>query len=207
VWAEDFRFEIFDPANGESIRTLGVTGGGMILSVAWSLDGTTIGSDSGDDNLIRLWDAATGKMLGSLAGHTEYVTDIDWSSDGKLASASKDSTVIIWNISTKQPILKLHADRYLWRVRWSPDGRFLAGVPTNIDNPHTAYIWDAATGQLVSTIESKVGNVHDVSWSPDGTQLAYVGEHTGAKGENLQIIPAPASTAPEATSTAEAGGG
>jgi WD40 repeat protein len=205
VWVEDFRFEIFNPTNGEKIRAIGVTGAGVIASVAWSPDGSKIAADSGDDNLIRIWNPSTGQLIASLSGHSAEILDLMWSPDGsKLASSGLDQKLIIWDMSTKQPIKIITADGNIGSLNWNPQGNMIAG---GLISPRKAQVWDANSGQVISTIQSNVGTIYNLAWSPDGTQLAYVGENTGLKGENLQIIPAPTSAAPEATSTAEAGGG
>ncbi|MDE0637517.1 MAG: sigma-70 family RNA polymerase sigma factor [Candidatus Poribacteria bacterium] len=49
---------------------------------------------------ILLWDIATGKLLKTLKGHIEGINSIVFSSDGKtLASCSRDSTVILWDLT------------------------------------------------------------------------------------------------------------
>jgi WD40 repeat protein len=43
---------------------------------------------------VKVWDAATGQDLLSLKGHTEAVTSVAYSPDGKrIASGSQDNTV------------------------------------------------------------------------------------------------------------------
>ena len=48
--------------------------------------------------LIQLWDVDTGRNLGALSGHTERITTLVFSHDGKtLASGSEDGTVLLWD--------------------------------------------------------------------------------------------------------------
>ena len=47
---------------------------------------------------IVLWDVVNGSSLGSLSGHTERITTLVFSHDGKiLASGAKDGTVLLWD--------------------------------------------------------------------------------------------------------------
>jgi WD40 repeat protein len=70
---------------------------GNVYSIAWSPNGKTLASGSGD-RTVKLWDIATGKLLSSLWGHTGGVYTVAWSPDGKtLASGSDDRTVKLWD--------------------------------------------------------------------------------------------------------------
>lgn len=51
------------------------------------------------DKTVKLWDAARGKLLGMLQGHTGVANGVAWSPDGKrLVSGSHDKTVKVWNV-------------------------------------------------------------------------------------------------------------
>jgi WD40 repeat protein len=63
--------------------------------VAYSPDGAAIASALGDKT-VRIWDAATGRQLRTLSGHSELVYGMAYSPDGAaIASASGDKTVRI----------------------------------------------------------------------------------------------------------------
>ncbi len=73
-----------------------------VNSVAFSPDGATLASASGDDT-IRLWDVATGQpRTDPLRGHTDSVVSVAFSPDGAtLASASGDDTIRLWDVSVE----------------------------------------------------------------------------------------------------------
>ena len=113
-----------------------------------------------------------------LRGHTDKVRSVAFSPDGQtLASASWDNTIILWDVTTGQPIgqpLTDHRDM-VQSVAFSPDGKMLASASKD----NTIILWDVATGQpLGQPLTGHTTWVFSVAFSPDGQTLAS-GEEDG----------------------------
>src|SRR5260370_25216745 len=69
----------------------------MHMSLGLCAAVTLLGS-GGYDNLVRLWDVASGHEIRKLAGHEKGIYGLAFSPDGTtLASHSHDGTVRVWN--------------------------------------------------------------------------------------------------------------
>ncbi|MCU0515554.1 MAG: hypothetical protein MUC60_01580 [Oscillatoria sp. Prado101] len=54
---------------------------------------------------MKIWDAATGKVLATLKGHSDTTRSSVFSPDGKwIAVASADNTVKIWDATNGKPL-------------------------------------------------------------------------------------------------------
>jgi WD40 repeat protein len=84
-------------ATGEILRELDL-GSEIPDIVAYSPDGKTLVAASG--SMVRVWDAAAWQLKRTLGGHRGKIEAIAFNRDGKrLATASADTTVLIWDMS------------------------------------------------------------------------------------------------------------
>jgi WD40 repeat protein len=141
-----------------------------VNAAVYSPDGKKAVSAS-NDKTIRIWDAASGRELLTLAGHGESVRSLAVSPDGKqIASGSNDKTIKLWNMETGQEIRTITGhDHTVVSVAFSPNSKRL--VSCSYDE--TIKIWDVGTGREIRTITLSNSLSHQAIYSPNGRYIAY----------------------------------
>jgi WD40 repeat protein len=178
--------KVWDLASGKEVRTLKGPTDSVIKSVAFSADGKILGSGSsngrmlgeGSNATIQLWEVASGRELQKLQGHSDSVSSIAFSSDGKrLVSGSFDHSIKVWDLSngTELSTLKGHASLVAC-VAFSPDNKIVASGSED----ETIRLWDVASGTELKTLKGNSGRVQSVAFSPDGKTLASGSYEMGA---------------------------
>jgi eukaryotic-like serine/threonine-protein kinase len=135
---------VVDLRDGTNLWTKKAATDESITALAFSPDGRTLASGAGfRKSDIRLWDVATGKGIGRLAGHASWVSSLVFWPDGKkLASSSADQTIRVWDVASRKclDVLRGHRDE-IWRVGLLPDDKTL--VSGGKDG--TVCLWDTST--------------------------------------------------------------
>ncbi len=153
---------------------------GSIMSVAFSANGRLIVSGS-LDRTIKIWDAASERLIRSWVAHAGIVTSVVFSADSlRVLSGGSDKTAKLWDAATGQLIRTFENPGEVSSVALSPDGtRALAAIwkssPTAANAPVTSSatlkLGDTASGRLIRNLDGHSETVLAVAFSPDGTRM------------------------------------
>jgi WD40 repeat protein len=137
----------------------------IVNSVAFSKDGR-LGTASAD-NMIRIWDVATRRLIKSLDDKAPAVS-ATFSPDGLqvLTASLKDHGVTLWNVSDGSG-LQFPLSAPAGFAAFCPNGRDKLVVTASWDKP--AQVWDVS-GKLLASFGPS-GKVRSAQFSPDCTYI------------------------------------
>jgi WD40 repeat protein len=176
---------LWDVTTGEWIRTLeGDEGRLNAVYVTFSPDGKHLLLAAGS---VKIWDAATGETLGTIAPSRVGYRAAALSPDGtRVVTVNQSPTVVkLWNAATGELLLDIKSFAApIESVAFSPDGARIAstgGYGTLSDQ--SVKLWGASTGQIQNILKRpEAASVNSVVFSPDGKHLL-----TGAADSMLRV--------------------
>ncbi len=137
-------------------------------SLEFSPDGTTL-AGSGSEG-VRLWDAASGRVLQTVAAMKPSAFSLALSHNGRLLAGVVEKRILICEIATDRVVLDLGAERTsAVDLAFSPDDRLLAALGMWSKD---AVVWEVATGTEVCRLEGHRAEVRCLAFAPHGLRLA-----------------------------------
>lgn len=174
--------DVWDVKTGNLVATLHEQQSGPVRIASFSSDGRSLMTDS--YSAVQVWtlDPSVVASLDAadvLRGHEGQVNSVVFSPDGsKLATASADKTVRVWDVRTGATLLTLRGhDADVMSVAFAPDGKHL--LTASLDK--TARLWDATTGAALTVFEGHDDAVNAASFSPDGKLIVTASADKTAK--------------------------
>jgi WD40 repeat protein/serine/threonine protein kinase len=166
-----------------------------VQDLAFSPDGETIAS-AGEDHLIRLRDAATGREIRTLTGHRDTVRRLAFHPDGRrIASCGRDGTVRVWDVATGRErfTIQWERGRRVDSLAFSPDGRTIAsGSDVGQVRLNDAESGDERWRYDTNGLDQ---DAFSLAFSPDGRQIATgcfdscVRQRDAATGREIRTLP------------------
>lgn len=166
IWQQPDSQLLYRLQTSEVISSLAVRPGSNTVALGLAFTGR-----------IELWDGGTGAFLSALPeSHFGGVQALAFTSDGELMASAGSGffdQVMMWDMYTNTLLHKLDGfdDATVLSLVFSPDGRRLVAGGSD----GRMVMWDALSGEQMTTLIGHVGAVNDLRFSVDGTQLYSAG--------------------------------
>ncbi len=156
--SQDGAARLYRVAAGRVRPVATIDEGGYVYAVAFTPDGTHL-VVGGAAKAVKVYDISapsTPRLVQTLTGPRGTVYLVDVAADGRIAAASLDGTVTIWQPESGRYVLqdRLLGKVALYGVDWSPDSRHLVAVGQR----SRLSIWTTDPGEARRAVCSVVGD-------------------------------------------------
>ena len=142
---------------------------GWVTAVAYSLDGQTLISSSGDGSLL-LWDMK-GEQMGQLVGHTGSISDLALvPGSGYLISGSTDGSLILWDLKAEKAVRNFNRTTSPITALAVASGNSTA-VTAHQDG--SLILWDLENPNYLRRFQGSSVSIRSVAITPDASQVFF----------------------------------
>ena len=139
--------------------------------ISFSPNGCWLATNECQEHHIGLiWNVSSRTLHKGLRGHEDRLTAAAFDpTSTRIATASDDKTVRIWDVETGEPLFVMEQHRgWVQDVSFSPDGSLILSASSD----RTVKIWEASTGVMILSLEGHSNGVMAACFSPCGTYIA-----------------------------------
>ncbi|HAV64463.1 MAG TPA: hypothetical protein DCY13_19105, partial [Verrucomicrobiales bacterium] len=149
---ESRQVQLFDLSTGGEIWS-GIAADEGVMALALNSDGSLLATGGGFvESIVRIWDVAGGTEIAQLQAHQTYVRNIAFWPDGqRLATASGDQTIHIWDVSRLNDLVDNPVVREGRRRFWRP---YTITRPAGTLRGHRDEVWSIALPPDLRTLVS-----------------------------------------------------
>jgi WD40 repeat protein len=145
-----------------------------VNDIAFSPNGKQValaGGDPAEDGQIEIIDWPVGAVATKLVGHEDSVMSVVWIDDQRVASASLDQRVIVWNANLGEQTQVL-----LGHSRGVSGLASIAGAEVLVSGSRdeSLRVWDLTTGQLKNSLTIHTQPIHRLAVRPNQAGLVMV---------------------------------
>ncbi|MBS1723110.1 MAG: PQQ-binding-like beta-propeller repeat protein [Armatimonadetes bacterium] len=166
----DGKTRIYNVSDWSLARTIYLTSSSCLATTARADGQLTCGYA---DKSLRVYDGSTGALLRTLTGHTGQVNSLAYYPQGnKIASASDDGTVIVWDADTGAGLGTVPLSSAVKVVAVSPDGsKLLTGSADG-----NVRVFGAESGTLLRTIPASSQVVRAIVFTAGNREVMMGGK-------------------------------
>ncbi len=162
---------LWDIATGERAGTVG-NEFDTVLGADLSPDQAHVAL-GGPGKLLKIYATKDGKLEFSLKKHTDWITAIAYSPDGKyLASADRNGGIVVWEAGTATEFNTLPGHKVAVTAL-----AFMPGVLASASEDGTIVLWDIKEAKEIRKWNAHAGGAEWVDFTPDGRLVSCGRDH------------------------------